>query len=170
MKRAMRDNLTQTHDYRWRGLSDNYKTNYKQMKEVGLVNRLLAKVIAEQGHQDLLMVVDAGFAIPRNIEVVDLSLSENKPMVLEVLSELKKYHSVEKMIIAQQTKDTNPTLLHNMSKIWSDSMEVQLVDHTELKKIAKEVKAVVRTGDFTAYGNVILVSGAGDRWYCENES
>jgi D-ribose pyranose/furanose isomerase RbsD len=26
---------------------------------------------------------------------------------------------------------------------------------------------VIRTGDFTAYGNVILVSGAGDRWYLE---
>lgn len=58
--------------------------NWKKMNEVGIVNRLLAKVISEQGHQDLLMVVDAGFGIPKNREVVDLSLGENKPMVLEV--------------------------------------------------------------------------------------
>jgi D-ribose pyranase len=49
------------------------------MKEVGTVNRSIAKVISEQGHQDLLMVVDAGFAIPKEVEVIDISLGENNP-------------------------------------------------------------------------------------------
>ena len=34
---------------------------------------------------------------------------------------------------------------------------------------SKKVKLVIRTGDFTAYGNIILVSGAGERWYLEKE-
>jgi D-ribose pyranose/furanose isomerase RbsD len=33
---------------------------------------------------------------------------------------------------------------------------------------AREVKTVIRTGDFTAYSNVIIVSGAGERWKVEN--
>jgi D-ribose pyranose/furanose isomerase RbsD len=33
------------------------------------------------------------------------------------------------------------------------------------KELSKSVKAVIRTGDFTAYANVLLVSGAGKRWY-----
>ena len=137
------------------------------MKEVGIINRELAKVITQQGHQDLLMVVDAGFAIPKDIEVIDLSLGENNPMVLDVLAELKKFHSVEKMVMAQQTKETSPTLFSRISKTWGDEMDVEIIDHSTLKQKAKEVKAVIRTGDFTAYGNVILVSGAGDRWYLE---
>jgi D-ribose pyranase len=137
------------------------------MKEVGLVNRNLAKVIAEQGHQDLLMVVDAGFAIPLGVETIDISLGENNPMVLEVLAELRKFHSVEKMILAKQTKETSPTLFNRISTAWGNDIEVEVVDHTELKQISKTVKAIIRTGDFTAYGNVILVSGAGGRWYCE---
>jgi D-ribose pyranose/furanose isomerase RbsD len=44
---------------------------------------------------------------------------------------------------------------------------VELVSHPEIKEISKTVKAVIRTGDFTAYANVILVSGAGPRWFCE---
>jgi D-ribose pyranase len=72
-------------------------------------------VISEQGHGDTLMVVDAGFAIPKDIEVIDLSLSENVPKVLDVLTELTKYYSVEKMIMAQQTKNTNPTLFSQIS-------------------------------------------------------
>lgn len=139
------------------------------MKEVGIINRGIAKIISEQGHGDLLMVVDAGFAIPKDLELVDLSLSENVPLVLDVLAELKKYYSVEKMIIAQQTKDANPTLFSAISNVWSEDTAVELVEHVELKKKAKEVKGVIRTGDFTAYGNVILVSGAGDRWYFESE-
>jgi len=35
--------------------------------------------------------------------------------------------------------------------------------------IAPSPKYSISSGDFTAYGNVILVSGAGSRWFCENE-
>ena len=137
------------------------------MKEIGLINRRVAKIVAEQGHQDHLMVVDAGFAIPSGVETVDISLRENDPMVMEVLSELRKYFSVEKMILAKQTKAINPTLFTQISGLWGKDTEIEIVDHSEIKQLAKSVKAVIRTGDFTAYGNVILVSGAGDRWYCE---
>lgn len=137
------------------------------MNEVGLINRRIAKVVAEQGHKDLLMVVDAGFAIPLGIEVVDLSLKENSPMVIEVLAELRKYHSVEQLILAKQTKDINPTLFNNISKAWGDNVDVEIIEHSDLKQLAKTVKAVIRTGDFTAFGNVVLVSGAGNRWYYE---
>ena len=37
-------------------------------------------------------------------------------------------------------------------------------------KRSKHVEAIIRTGDFTAYTNVLLVSGAGDRWYVERPS
>lgn len=137
------------------------------MKELGIINRSIAKVLSEQGHQDLLMVVDAGFAIPKEIKVVDISLGENNPMVLTVLAELRKFFSVEKMIMANQTKETSPTLFEEISRSFGENMPVETIDHAELKKLAKSVKAVIRTGDFTAYGNVILISGAGDRWYCE---
>jgi D-ribose pyranase len=138
------------------------------MKEVGILNRGLSRILSEQGHGDLLMVVDAGFAIPKGLDVVDLSLKKDVPTVLEVLAELKDYHSVEKLIMANETKNISPTLFKNISQAFGDDIEVELLEHTALKVKSKEVKAVIRTGDFTAYGNVILVSGAGDRWYLEN--
>ena len=137
------------------------------MKEVGTVNRGIAKVLSEQGHNDLLMVVDAGFAIPKEVEVVDISLGENNPMVLTVLAELRKFYSVEKMIMSNQTKEISPTLFDAISKSFGENIPVETIDHSEFKQLSKTVKAVIRTGDFTAHGNVILVSGAGPRWYCE---
>lgn len=137
------------------------------MKEIGLLNRELSRYISQQGHQDLLMVVDAGFAIPKDLDVVDLALSINVPTVPQVLAVLKDYYSVEKMVIAHETKNISPTLFDKIRNSFGVNMEVELVEHHILKVKSKEVKLVIRTGDFTAYGNVILVSGAGDRWYLE---
>jgi len=137
------------------------------MKEIGIVNRELARVISEQGHGDLLMVVDAGFAIPKGADVVDISLAENNPMVLDTLKELKKFFSVEKLIFAHNTRKTSPALFNNITRLFGEEVPVEWVTHTEIKELSTKVKAVIRTGDFTAYANVILVSAAGPRWFCE---
>ena len=140
------------------------------MKEVGILNRDLAAVISEQGHGDLLMVCDAGFAIPQDVEVIDLSLKENVPMVMDVLSELFRHFSVEKMYMSIETEEISPSHFKKVSVAFGDKVEVETLAHSDLKVLSRDVKAVIRTGDFTAYGNVILVSGAGDRWYLENSN
>jgi D-ribose pyranase len=73
------------------------------------------------------------------------------------------------MIMANETKSVSPTLFKKISNVWSDNMEVELLDQVVFRQKSKEVKAVIRTGEFSAFGNVILVSGAGGRWYCEND-
>lgn len=137
------------------------------MKEIGIVNRELARVISAQGHGDLLMVVDAGFAIPKGADIVDISLSENQPMAIDTLRELKKYFSVEKLIFANESKSVSPSWFNRVGELFGKDVPVDMVTHQEIKDLSTRVKAVIRTGDFTAYANVILVSGAGDRWYSE---
>jgi D-ribose pyranase len=137
------------------------------MKETGALNRGVEWALSRQGHGDLLMITDAGFAIPAGIEVIDLSLDENKPMVVEVLAMLKKHFSVEKMIMSRETSEVSPTLFSEISNAFGEGIPVEIVEHSNLKEISKTVKAVIRTGDFTAFGNVILVSGAGKRWKVE---
>lgn len=139
------------------------------MLEIGIINRELAGIISRQGHGDLLMVTDAGFAIPKDADVLDLSLTENVPTVPDVLDVLSKFFSVEKMLLAKQTSDINPQLFNRIIKSFGEDVEVELMDHASLKEISKKAKAIIRTGDFTAFGNVILVSGAGNRWYTEKK-
>ena len=139
------------------------------MQEIGLLNRELARFVSQQGHHDLLMVVDAGFAIPKGLDVVDLSLTINVPTVPEVLAVLKDYYSVEKLILARETRDVSPSLYKIMINSFEENLNIELIDHLALKEKSKQVKLVIRTGDFTAYGNIILVSGAGKRWYLEKK-
>jgi D-ribose pyranase len=115
------------------------------------------------------MVCDAGFATPKGVEVIDISMKENQPRVIDFLNELKKFFSVEKLILANQTKKTNPSYFKEITDVFDDDIEVETIDHQELKKLSESAKAIIRTGDFTAYANVLLVSGAGDRWHIENK-
>jgi D-ribose pyranase len=137
------------------------------MKEVGMINGHIDSALSRQGHMDLLMVVDAGFPCPDQVELIDIALSEGVPKILDVLAELRKVHSVEKIVMAQDTKEHNPTYFDKVAKSFGDNVEIEVIPHTELKERSHNVKTIIRTGDFTAWGNVMLVSGAGDRWQME---
>lgn len=136
------------------------------MRETGTINNDISDVFSMMGHMDELIVCDAGFPIPLDICTVDISLAKDKPTVLELLEVLKEHFSVEKLIMAEETKKVSPTRFKAITDIFPD-VPVETMPHTDFKKHSKTVKAVIRTGDFTAYSNVLLVSGPGDRWYCE---
>lgn len=137
------------------------------MKEIGMLNSHIDSALNRQGHMDLMMVVDAGFPCPDHVELIDIALSEGSPAILDVLAELRKFHSVEKIVMAKETQQHNPTYFAKAAKAFGDNVELEVIAHTELKERSHEVKTIIRTGDFTAWGNVILVSGAGDRWQME---
>lgn len=137
------------------------------MRETGILNRDISDVLSTLGHMDEVIVADAGFPIPLEVLSVDISLAENKPTVLEVLGELKKHFSVEKIIMAEETREVSPTRFEAIHEILGRELPVDLMTHAEFKHHSHNVKAVIRTGDFTAYSNVLLVSGAGNRWYVE---
>ncbi|WP_372805777.1 D-ribose pyranase [Pontiella sp.] len=137
------------------------------MKEVGMINGQIDAALTRQGHMDLMMVVDAGFPCPDHVELIDIALAEGVPSILDVLAELKKVHSVEKIVVAQETRDHNPTYFEQATQAFGEGVEVEVIPHAELKERSHGVKTIVRTGDFTAWGNMMLVSGAGDRWKLE---
>ena len=132
-----------------------------------MINGQIDSALTRQGHMDLMMVVDAGFPCPDHVELIDIALAEGVPSILDVLSELQKVHSVEKMVVAQETLDHNPTYFEKAAKAFGDGVDVEVISHTELKERSHKVKTIIRTGDFTAWGNLMLVSGAGDRWKLE---
>jgi D-ribose pyranase len=63
--------------------------------------------------------------------------------------------------------DKSPKYLNDIKNMWNVGTEVEFIDHSELKQINKCIKAILRTGEFSSFGNLILVSGAGYSWYVE---
>lgn len=137
------------------------------MKEVGFLNGQIDAALTRQGHMDLMMVVDAGFPVPDHVQLIDIALRPDTPTVPEVLAELAKVHSVEKLILAEETRRHNPSYFKAVTLNHWPQAECEVMPHNELKLLSQKVKTIIRTGDFTAWANIILVSGAGDRWKLE---
>jgi D-ribose pyranase len=43
--------------------------------------------------------------------------------------------------------------------MWPPEIPLRAVPHRELQEMVKAAKAVVRTGEFTPYANIVLVAG-----------
>lgn len=138
------------------------------MTETGILNRDIAAEMAKMGHKDKMMIADAGLAVPNTTKVIDISLSMNVPSSIDVLKEVLKHFSVEKIILSQVTADVSPSRNEAFLSYFDKSVEVAVVSQSVLRdEITKDVKFVIRTGDFTANSNIVLVSAGGPRWYCE---
>jgi len=135
-----------------------------------MINGQIDSALNRQGHMDALMVVDAGFPCPDQVELIDIALSQGVPRVLDVLAELRKVHSVEKIVMARETREHNPTHFDKVAKSFGDNVAVEVIPHSEFKTRSRDVKTIIRTGDFTAYANVLLISGTDGRWYLEKPS
>ena len=137
------------------------------MRETGIVNREICDILSTLGHTDEMIVCDAGFAIPSGVRTIDISLAENRPTVPEVLAELRKHFSVEKLVISEETKKVVPSRFKELTKSFGKGVGLEIITQPAIRARARTVKAIIRTGDFTAYSNILLVSGGGSRWYLE---
>lgn len=129
------------------------------MLKTGILNPQIANTLASLGHKDMLVVSDAGLPIPLSVERIDLAWKENEPGYIEVLEEVLKYIVVEKAILANELKTVSPEMHKKILEVLPKDIEIEYVDHIELKEKTKSARAIIRTGEFTPYPSVILVSG-----------
>jgi D-ribose pyranase len=65
---------------------------------------------------------------------------------------------VGKVIAEQETEAHSPAVYQEITEVFCDT-PVEKTPHAESKKMLGQVKAIVRTGEFTPYSNTILVGG-----------
>lgn len=128
------------------------------MKKQGILNHRLSAVIAAMGHTDLLVVADAGLPIPPNVERIDLAVLPGLPPMLDVLRAVAGDLQVERIIITSELAERNPILEAEIASIFPN-IPIDHVPHIEFKSRSTTARAVVRTGEFTPYANVMLVAG-----------
>lgn len=136
------------------------------MKKIALLNGKLSYEIACLGHGDSLTVCDAGLPIDKNTTRIDLALSAGIPSFLQTLDAVGSEMFIDRAVLAIEIKTQNPTLyatiiewLQNMSVKQNNQIQIDHVLHDNFKKLANQSKAIVRTGEFTPFANIILYSG-----------
>lgn len=128
------------------------------MKKTTLLQSDLSHVIATLGHLDTLVVADAGLPIPAGTQRIDLALTKGVPGAIQTLKVILEEMKVERVILAEEAKERNPQFLADVQELLPE-VRVEFVTHSAFKTRTSSARAVVRTGEFAPYANVILVSG-----------
>jgi len=128
------------------------------MKKTHLLNSMLSEMVASLGHQDMLVVGDAGLPVPVETLRIDLALTRNIPRFLDTLQVILHEMQVERYILAEETARVSPDIQQAVQKLMS-GIPAETISHAQLKELTRQARAVVRTGEFTPYANVILVAG-----------
>jgi D-ribose pyranose/furanose isomerase RbsD len=138
------------------------------MKRSGILHVELSKLIAELRHGHMIMITDAGFPVPPGPPVIDLALTKNVPTIEFVLGLIDSELITEKVIFAHELKANNPSLHKKVVSIFDDC-DIEETSHIDLiQKYASQMKCFIHTGEFSPWGNVILVAGTDPfRWFAD---
>ncbi|HAT53739.1 MAG TPA: D-ribose pyranase [Lactobacillus sp.] len=128
------------------------------MKKTTVINSDLSRVIANMGHMDWLSIGDAGMPVPAGTEKIDLAVTKQLPSFIDVLKNVLAELEVQHIYLAEEIKTVNPEQLTAIKNLLPDT-PITFVPHSELKKDLSKTHAFVRTGEMTAYSNIILESG-----------
>lgn len=128
------------------------------MKKSGIINQPISTIIAGLGHTDRLVIADAGLPIHPQLTRIDLALKAGMPSFMETLRVVLSEMQVESAIIAKEMIDRNPRVYQDVLDILGE-IPITIIPHEEFKRQTSSARGVIRTGEFTPYANIILVSG-----------
>ena len=128
------------------------------MIQTGIINPHVLSLLARIRHTNTLVIADWAFPHWTEIEVVDISLTPGIPMVLDVLELLKPNFTIGEIWQAEEFLKTNPA--DTIAKFDAAFSGIKLTReaHIDFKKRVPKAIGLIRTGDPTAYGNIILKS------------
>src|SRR5262245_37928052 len=129
------------------------------MKKSGILNPAICSLLAELGHMDELLIVDAAYALPPDGHVIDLTLVQGIPRFLDVVRAVADELVIESVTIASEMSEYSPKLHQELLKI-VDGVEVEEVSHHEFREQSEAVKGIIRTAEFSPYANVRILCGS----------
>jgi len=143
------------------------------MKTNGILHDELNRVMARMGHADMLVITDRGFPFPLHdlTRTIDLSIAKNLPRFLDVVAPIVDDFEIEEVIIAEETERVSPEVHKKLMEIIGrkknkgNDIKITVIPHPEFKDLVlhgaergEPVACFVKTGEFTPYANIILVS------------
>jgi D-ribose pyranase len=128
------------------------------VKKTGILNQPISSVVASLGHTDTLVIADAGLPVPPETQRIDLALTEGIPTFLDTLRIVLTEMQVERATVAEEMLDASPKVYEAIKEMLGD-VPIETVTHTIFKEQTRSARAVIRTGEFTPYANVILAAG-----------
>ena len=131
------------------------------MLQEGILNPKVLDLVARIRHTNTLVICDWAFPYWTEIETVDISLTRGIPNVLDVLKLLQPNFKICNIWQAEEFLSTNPDeKIKEFDDVFATFSEASVIrePHLDFKKRVPNAIGLIRTGDPTAYGNVIVES------------
>jgi D-ribose pyranase len=128
------------------------------MLKTGILNPNILSLIARVRHTNTLVIADRGFPFWPQIETVDISLVDDLPTVRQVLAALKDNFVIGAAFMAREFLGENGDQVQREYAELLAPIAIQFEPHIEFKKRVPASIGLIRTGDTTQYGNIVLES------------
>lgn len=128
------------------------------MLKRGILNPAINSLISRVRHTNVLVIADRGFPFWPQVETVDISLTDDIPRVLDVLRALMPNFSCARAYMAQQFEESNGPETRQAYRHVLGDIDVVFEPHDILKMRVPSAIGLIRTGDTTQYGNIVLES------------
>lgn len=131
------------------------------MLKSGILNPHVLDLVARVRHTNTLVIADWAFPFWPEIETVDISLTHGIPRVLDVLDLLAANFQIGRIWQAEEFSSVNTAEAAARFQQSFDAIsgvEITRLPHVEFKKLVPGAIGLIRTGDPTPYGNLILES------------
>ncbi len=128
------------------------------MLQTGILNPHVLDLIARVRHTNTLVISDWAFPFWPEIETVDISLTHNLPTVLDVLDLLTPVFKIGRIWQAEEFVAGNSAdVIARYAKSFGE-IPLTREAHVDFKKRVPMAIGLIRTGDATPYGNIIVES------------
>jgi D-ribose pyranase len=129
------------------------------MLNTRILNPQLLSLLARVRHTNALVIADRGFPFWPQVETVDISLMDDIPTVLQVLSAVRQdFHAVQAYMAREFLRENTPATRSAFAK-GLKGIPTTFEPHVQFKKRVPGAIGLVRTGDTIQYANMILISG-----------
>jgi len=128
------------------------------MLKTGILNPTVLSLLARVRHTNTLVIADRGFPFWPQIETIDISLVDDLPTVRQVLAALKDNFIIGAAFMAEEfCRENGQDVQQEYAELLSP-VSIRFESHIEFKKRVPETIGLIRTGDTTQYGNIIVES------------
>lgn len=120
-----------------------------------LLNSNILKELSLLGEADQIIVASAAFPAIEGVKVLDISLVPGVPSVEQVIDAFSEEIEIDMITVSDEAKEENVDFVEYLNKVLPPAVK-DFQSYRQLKVIARNTQAIIRTGDLGLYKTSIL--------------
>jgi D-ribose pyranase len=128
------------------------------MIQHGILNPALASMLCRFRHTNWLVIADRSFPFWPQLETIDLSLTDDIPTVRQVLAAMRDNYIIGAALMAGEFKREHGAKMRAQYAALLPGAKIQFLPHLQFKRRVPAAIGLIRTGDTTRYGNILIQS------------